>query len=97
MAIPEIHVIISTVQQAFHIDKSFNEIGKLYRDGLGVEKDDKKAADYFLKAVELGETEEAQANFDKVVEEGRIPADYTVSQDIDPLSDAGVTAVKSEE
>ena len=55
-------------------------LGKLYENGLGVEQDYERAADYFLKAVELGETSEAQANFDKLVEEGRIPADDTPNE-----------------
>ncbi len=40
----------------------------------------KEAADYFLKAVEPGETQEAQANSDKMAEEGKIPADYTPNE-----------------
>ena len=70
-------------------DGAYAFIGELYRDGLGVEQNDEKAADYFLKAVELGDTNEAQANFDHLVEEGRIPADYTPNADTDPLCDLG--------
>ena len=54
-----------------------NGVGVLYDNGWGVEQDYEKAADYFLKAVELGETNLAQAFFDQMVEEGKIPADYT--------------------
>ena len=49
------------------------DVAALYEQG--------KAADYFLKAVELGEAEESQANFDKMVEESKIPMDY-VPKDI---------------
>ena len=60
---------------------AYEAIGELYRDGLGVEQDYEKAADYFLRAVELGETSESQANFDQLVEEGKIPVDYTMNPD----------------
>jgi len=60
---------------------AYEAIGELYRDALGVEQDYEKAADYFLKAVELGETSESQANFDQLVEQGKIPADYTMNPD----------------
>ena len=59
---------------------AYEAIGELYRDGLGVEQSYEKAADYFLKAVELGETQKAQAYFDQLVEEGKIPADYTPNE-----------------
>ena len=55
---------------------AFEGVGELYRDGLGVEQDYEKAADWFHKAVEMGETEEAQVNYDKLIEEGKIPKDY---------------------
>ena len=55
---------------------AFEAVGELYRDGLGVKQDYEKAADWFHKAVEMGETNEAQANYDKLIEEGKILKDY---------------------
>ena len=61
--------------------RGINNLGWSYQNGLGVEQDYEKAADWFHKAVELGETNEAQVNYDKLIEEGKIPADY-VPKDI---------------
>ena len=61
--------------------RGINNLGWLYQNGLGVEQDYEKAADWFHKAVELGETNEAQVNYDKLIEEGKNPADY-VPKDI---------------
>ena len=55
---------------------AYEAVGELYRDSLGVKQDYEKAADWFHKAVELGETNEAQVNYNKLIEEGKIPADY---------------------
>ena len=59
---------------------SYYGLGLMSFDGKGVEQSYEKAADYFLKAVELGETQKAQAYFDQLVEEGKIPADYTPNE-----------------
>ena len=36
---------------------ALNEIGNMYFDGQGVEKDDKKALEYYTKAAEKGDTD----------------------------------------
>ena len=61
--------------------RGLNDLGWLYQKGFGVEQDYEKAADWFHKAVEMGETSEGQINYDKLIEEGKIPADY-VPKDI---------------
>ena len=56
---------------------AYEAVGELYRDGLSVEQNYEKAADWFHTAVEMGETDEARVNYDKLIEEGKIPKDYT--------------------
>ena len=61
--------------------KALQNLGFMFQEGRGVEQDYEKAADWFHKAVEMGETSEGQINYDKLIEEGKIPADY-VPKDI---------------
>jgi TPR repeat protein len=55
-------------------------LGEMYRDGLSVKQDYEKAADLFWKSWTAGgEAEgydEGKVNYDKLIEEGKIPADY---------------------
>ena len=61
-------------------------LGELYREGLGVEQDYEKAADLFWKSWteggEAGGYEEGRISYEKLIEEGKIPADY-VPKDFD--------------